>query len=169
MGNMGIHSYVGDAADLFGPGFRIGGLLGFFVAPQLSLNAELMFDVMNLNADTYDAQSGYHGFHFELSFSPLFHLPAGPNMEFVIGPKLGGWETTISDDYDYGYSYSGYLLGLNAGLFFRVGGLYWGGLFTFENNVVTELCDRLEGFDENCGVATGDPQKLVSFTASILF
>jgi hypothetical protein len=167
MGNLGIHSYLGNATDYYGTGLRLGGLLGFFVTPQLSLNAELMLDVLNLNVDTYG--TGYTGVHAEFSFSPLFHLPSGSGMEFVLGPKLGGWTTTVSDADDYGESVHGYLLGLNAGLFFRAGSVYWGGLFTFENNVVTELCDRNFGVDEYCGAATGDSERLISLTGSIFF
>jgi hypothetical protein len=169
MGNLGVNAFLGSSGEGYGTGFRIGGMFGFFLAPQFSLNLEVMVDVLNLNSNTVAAQNGLHGIRVVGAFSPLYHVPSSSNLEFVIGPKLGGWSTSIADDYDYGITYKGYLLGLNAGLFVRSGNLYWGGLFTFENSVISEFCYRDAGLDYGCSSVTGDPEHVLGITGSVLF
>jgi hypothetical protein len=169
MGNLGVNAFLGSTGDAYGTGLRLGGMFGFFLTPQFSLNLELMLDVLNLNSNSFEAQVGMHGLRGVLAVSPLYHVPTASNLEFVIGPKFGGWTTSLSDDNEDGYSYGGYLFGLNAGLYVRSGSVYWGGLLTFENSIVTQVCDRYAGEDVNCDAATGDPQKVVGITGSVLF
>ena len=129
----------GDTGQGVGPGLRLGGLLGVYVGPMFSLNGELSIDFLNLDSNLVSAN--VTGVRASLSIAPLFHLPAGTgNMELVIGPKLGVWDEEFSDDNsDATASVSGYLVGLNAGAFARVGRTSLGGLFSFESATPTKV------------------------------
>jgi hypothetical protein len=166
---LGINGFAGDTGNGVGPGVRIGGLLGFFASPMFSLNGELSIDFMNLDQNTYPDTAGVRA---SLSIAPLFHIPAGGNLELVAGPKLGVWDEELSDTAGSNMtaSVSGYLVGLNAGLFARTGHLWVGGLFTYESAVPDKVCSN-DGFN---GDVCGSPldktsEKVVSFNGALMF
>jgi len=170
-GYIGIHSFRGQVGEPFDPGLRLGGLLGVYVNPVASLNGELTIDALNIKSSFIGNASGAR---VALSFSPLFHLPAG-NLELVLGPKFGVWATAISGDYGFGgtsnVSANGYLLGLNAGLFARLGRMSIGGLASFEAGYVSRVCDDFSGVQQ-CGDpigSEGDADKILSLTGALLF
>ena len=93
-------------------------------------------------------------------------------MELVIGPKLGVWDEEFSDDNSSATaSVSGYLIGLNAGAFARVGRTSLGGLFSFESATPTKTCQN-DGFNgDMCNSISGNPtsQKVFAFNLAALF
>jgi hypothetical protein len=174
IGFVGINAFAGESGKNIGPGFRLGGLLGFFASPMFSLNGELSLDVMNLDSNTFGANTT--GVRASLSIAPLVHLPMSPTMEVVLGPKLGVWDEELDySDTNQTVSGSGYLLGLNAGLFTRLGNnTYLGGLFSFENASVNKVCQNLnDGSGDQCvsGSALGNPpsEKVLAFNLAGMF
>jgi hypothetical protein len=164
-----MHAFPGAGLS---PGFRLGGMLGFYLTPFLSLNGELGFDVLNFSDSSID--NNVTGIRLVAAFSPLFHAPSG-NIEFVVGPKLGGWFTAISDNSGTsdGVTASGGLLGINAGLFVHLGGgrMSLGGLATFETAWTSQICSTFAGA-QSCGDAVGterDADKVFSVTGALLF
>ena len=154
------------------PGFRLGGMLGFYLTPFLSLNGELGFDVLNFSDSAID--NNVTGVRLVAAFSPLFHAPSG-NIELVVGPKLGGWFTAISDNGTNSNSLtaSGGLVGINAGLFARIGGgrMSIGGLATFEAAWTSQVCVDVDG-NHSCADPVGserDADKVFSVTGALLF
>jgi hypothetical protein len=171
MAYIGINGFAGDTGQGIDPGLRLGGLLGVYVSPMFSLNGELSIDFLNLDSTIYP--SNLTGVRASLSIAPLFHLAAGTgNMELVIGPKLGVWDEEFSDDNsDATASISGYLIGLNAGAFARVGRSSLGGLFSFESATPTKQCQN-DGFSgDMCISIPGSPaaEKVFAFTLAALF
>ncbi|HET6149527.1 MAG TPA: hypothetical protein VFH68_18465 [Polyangia bacterium] len=168
-GFLGIHAFQGDTGEGLSPGLRLGGLLGFYASPVFSLNGELALDF--LNYDNSALNSGATAARVVLAFSPLYHVPTG-QVELVVGPKIGFWGTSISfDNSDASASFAGYLLGLNAGLFARVGNVSLGGLVSFEAGYPTRICSD-DGTGEICGDPIGaqkDADKVLAVTGAILF
>ena len=175
-GYLGLHGFVGDSGRGLSPGLRLGGMLGFYASPIVSLNAELSIDVLNPNSDSFDPDST--GARVVFSFSPLIHVPAG-NIELVIGPKLGFWASAITLS-DAGSAFtgldsisaSGYLVGLNAGLFARVGRIGVGGLLSIEGGYPTNICETDNFGNQICGDPAGnqkDADKVISVTGAVLF
>jgi hypothetical protein len=169
MGYLGFQSFQGSTGDGLSPGLRLGGLLGFYASPVLSLNGELTLDVLNLDSSRYGSNTT--GVRFVLSLSPLYHIPTTGNFELVIGPKFGVWGTSITADNGNGdeISASGYLFGLNAGGFAHVGNVFLGGLFSFEAAVPTEVCFTPAGFSRSCSSpmdSTAD--KVIAFNVAVL-
>lgn len=166
---LGINGFAGDTGNGVGPGVRIGGLLGFFASPMFSLNGELSIDFMNLDSNLYPNTSGVRA---SISIAPLFHLPAGGNLEVVVGPKLGVWDEELSDTSgsNASQSASGYLVGLNAGLFARAGRTWVGGLFTFESATPDKACAN-DGFSgDSCVTLTNaTSEKVLSFDGALMF
>jgi hypothetical protein len=164
-----MHAFPGAGLS---PGFRLGGLLGVYLAPFLSLNGELGFDILNFTDSSID--NNVTGVRVVAAISPLFHAPSG-NIEFVVGPKLGAWATAISFDSGGSDSVtaSGGLVGINAGLFVHLGGgrMSLGGLATFESAWTSNICETVAGA-QSCSDPIGserDADKVFSVTGALLF
>jgi hypothetical protein len=170
---IGINGFAGETGQGIDPGVRLGGLLGFYASPMFSLNGELSIDFLNLDSNS-PIYAGLTGVRASLSIAPLFHFPTGTgNMELVVGPKLGVWDEEFTDDNNSGVtsSFSGYLLGLNAGAFAHVGRTSLGGLFSFESATPTKACSN-DGFSGDiCSSITGNPtsEKVFAFNLAALF
>jgi hypothetical protein len=170
MGNLGFHSYQGTTGTGLGAGLRLGGLAGWFVTPEISLNGELSLDILNFKSDTAAAQANLSGVRVQLSVSPFYHLVLPIGAELLFGPKLGVWDTSLSDTSDYSLSEKGYLFGLNAGMYFHIGPLAAGGLLTIEDGVPTSSCVEYAGVEEYCGtVSSATSDKVVSLAGSVFF
>jgi len=170
MGNLGFHSYQGSTGAGLGAGLRLGGLAGWFLTPEISLNGELSLDILSFKSDTLAAQSNLTGVRVQISASPFYHLVLPIGAELLLGPKLGIWDTSLSDTSDYSLSEKGYLIGLNAGLYFHLGPLAAGGLLTLEDGVPTSSCVEYAGIEEYCGaVSSATSDKIVSLTGSVFF
>jgi hypothetical protein len=168
---LGISSFQGTTSEGLSPGLRFGGLIGFYASPVFSLNGELSIDFLNPDSN-FGNQTAVRA---AISFSPLYHLATTGNFEIVLGPKLGAWSEDDSDsDGNTLGSLSGYLFGINAGAYTRVGTALLGGLFSFENGVWTKTCaaaDPLMGnFDQVCvSVSNAPTDKILAFNLSALF
>ena len=169
-GYIGINAFVGSGGEGIDPGLRLGGLIGFYASPVFSINGELSIDFMNLNNDN-SFTSDITAVRAALSLSPLYHMATSGNFEIVLGPKLGVWD----EEYDDGsgnklFSYSGYLVGVNAGGYTRVGNTLLGGLFSFENSVVDKACQPDTFGTDQCGSVSNVPShKVLAFNLSALF
>jgi hypothetical protein len=184
LGYLGVQSYQGSASsDSFegtptdlrlDTGLRLGGLFGFHVGPQISLNAELTLDIPNaaVPQDAFGDSTDITAVRFSLSFSPLYHIEQG-NLEIVVGPKLGLWATQFSAANDFAnngdLTYSGWLLGLNAGVFYRLGRVGLGGLVSFDYDHVSSACENANDGSQNCDhSSTYSSDKILSFNLAIL-
>ena len=163
---LGISSFLGETADLGhrSVGARAGAILGLRLHPAFSLNGEISLDVLNFR----DVPSGQKmtGGAFALSASPLFHLFA-PTVEVVFGPRIGIWGEGITrrvNDVETSFSASGFLMGLNAGLFFPVRRcLSVGGLVTLDTRLFGRTCTKNADGSEMC--SDGDlPKALTNLT-----
>ena len=168
---LGLNSYQGKTGDGLGVGLRLGTLLGGRVSNVFSVNGELMIDVVNPE----NVQSGTDVTIVEgvLALSPLLHVPAGTT-EVVLGPKLGIWrgtaQQTMSGVTDT-FSASGYVIGLNAGIFGAVSSsMSVGGLLSFDIRTIHQRCSTFSGFSEACTTnGTGPAEKVLGFNAALLF
>ena len=165
---LGISSFLGETADIGrrSVGARAGAILGLRLHPAFSLNGEISLDVLNFR----DVPSGQKmgGGAFALSASPLFHLFA-PTVEVVFGPRVGVWGEGISrkvNGVETIFSVSGFLLGLNAGLFFPVRRcLSVGGLVTLDTRRFGRTCTRNADGVEACS-EDNLPKSLTNLTVN---
>jgi hypothetical protein len=131
-----------DKAQRSKPGYRMGGVLGWHLAPKLSLNGEVNLSVLRFEADTTNGEADA-GFLFDYALSPLFHIGA-PTLEVVIGPKLGRFRYSLPEG-RYGddplSESSGWSYGLNFGILAPLQSMAIGGLVSFTSNHATEVCD----------------------------
>jgi hypothetical protein len=168
---LGVHSYLGDRGKNFGPGMRLGMLLGGRLGRYVSLDGEAIVDLLNPHTDATIVRA-------QLSFNPLAHVPAGP-VEMVGGPKLGvGVGTTSANLMDSAgnktgtssSTYRGWIAGLEGGAFTRVSrGVSIGGLLAFELRTTSAgSCSLSTG--ATCQFnATGPSAKVLSLSAAALF
>jgi hypothetical protein len=149
---LGIHSFQNSGNEVFEAGLRVGALVGGYVADQWSLNASVIVDVINPNADVVKpgapADVDANGQVFELAFSPLFHA-GNSQFEVALGPKVGAWalrihadDTTIQGDAATGTA-QGWLFGGNVGLFARASAFSAGLLLSLDLRDTFNAC--LEG------------------------
>jgi hypothetical protein len=171
---LGLNVPVGSGSSQYSTGLRLGGLFGFNLGPSLSLNGEMTIDIMNPDwgGSSGDVTEAYVDF----AFSPLFHFGT-PQLEFVVGPKLGFFGEAANVSYASGpddkYSGSGLVYGLNAGVFVPVGNMAIGGLFSFTGHSYSKMCtnDSTTGYVDLCGDASGTVagSKVIAFTGALLY
>jgi hypothetical protein len=172
---IGVNSYQGERAEGLGPGLRLGVLLGGRIAPTLSLNGEFLIDVVNIKE-----AAGQSAASVEFAFSPLLHVPSH-NIEFVVGPKIGAYALAVSlgennayyPGYDATLTYSGVVIGLNAGLFAELNpSMAIGGLFSFSIRKPTQVCLKIDTAGEECGDVLNvdeETDKVLGFNGALLF
>jgi hypothetical protein len=132
---------IGSAANVTRPGPRMGAMLGWHLTPWFSLNGELNLSVVQFNGQN-GTSSDATGFIFDYALGPLFHVGA-PNLEFVIGPKLGRFNYSLSDG-SYAQPVtgsSGWSYGVNVGVLVPLRTMAIGGLVTYTSHHATEICD----------------------------
>ena len=169
LGFVGFHS-IQNSDSGTGPGLRVGGIAGTRLGDQLSLNGEIVYDLIN-----YDGPySGVTDYNIQVAAAPFFHAPVGPMADVVVGPKVGFFRQGFSADDGYGnsldFGYNGLLLGLNAGAFYRVSPmLAIGGLLSFdwEKPVSCSGSSYYGGIDVACN--TDFSLKMISAAGGILF
>jgi hypothetical protein len=166
---MGLNVPTGDAADVYSAGFRLGALFGWHMGTALSLNGEFNIDVMNVKTI-----SGYNNptdVTVDFAFSPLYHV-ALPQLEIVVGPKLGffGESMTYKEDY-YGTSYSGsgsgFAYGLNAGVFIPLGNIALGGLLNLTIRNYSSCSTSSNSDSDFC--IDGPDVKIFGFSGAMIF
>jgi hypothetical protein len=168
---IGLQAHEGVTGEDQSAGLRLGGLLGFRVNDQLSLNGELTIDV--LNPSTPSDGSDVTAAEVDLAFSPLYHSDTGA-LELVIGPKLGIW----AGEFDYSlygetqkYSSSGLILGVNMGAFVPLGnGASLGALVNFEVKTIGQVCfTDIDGSKVCSSSDNGPSEKVLGITGAALF
>jgi hypothetical protein len=132
---------AGSAANVTRPGPHMGAILGWHLAPWFSLNGELNLSVVQFNGQNGTSNDAT-GFLFDYALSPLFHVGA-PNLEFVVGPKLGRFDYSLSDG-SYSQSVTGangWIFGANVGVLVPLRTMAIGGLVTYTSYHATQICD----------------------------
>ena len=166
---LGLNAPVGEGSDAYSVGLRLGALFGWHVGPSISLNGEFNIDV--LNAKSVSGYSSPTDVNVDFAFSPLYHIVL-PQLEIVVGPKLGLFAESMSykDDY-YNTSYtgsgSGLAYGLNAGVFIPLGNIAIGGLFNLTVRSYSS-CDNSSTSDSDFCI-TGPDAKTLGFTGAMIF
>ncbi|MEP6653497.1 MAG: hypothetical protein ABJA82_09080, partial [Myxococcales bacterium] len=168
---LGLNSFQGKAGDNIGLGLRLGTLLGGRLNEMVSLNGEFTIDVVN--PENVPSGVDLNVVEVVFAFSPLVHVPAG-TVELVVGPKLGFWggsATESAGGMTDKASFSGFVLGLNAGLFGALGSsMSVGGLISFDVRTIRRSCMTPSGFAEQCTTDnTGDADKVLGVNAALLF
>ena len=154
---IGVNVPVGVSSNGDSTGLRLGGIFGFNVGQFLSLNGELTVDILNLDGGSGVSASGAM---VDFTFSPFFHFNV-PGLEFVVGPKLGFFDTSStysqSGYQDSTYSGSGLAYGFNAGVFIPLGRIAIGGLINFTGRSYSSYCqnDSYTNYYQVCGDASG--------------
>lgn len=180
---VGLNVPVGDLAQRYGAGPRLGVLAGWRIRPRISLNAEATFDFMDADSDPSFVRP--HEYALDLAVSPLVHLRSG---SIVIGPRLGWfvnrrWQTSDAGGgrevlaetgarSSAGNVYvpnliahhaQGFTVGLNVGAFAAVGKVNLGMMASVAvRQLVTASCD-----DYACGSLI-DPIMLGFAVAALL-
>jgi hypothetical protein len=168
---LGLNVPVGASSDVFSAGLRLGTLFGWHVGPMISLNGEFNIDVMNVKS--FSGGSSPTDVTVDFAFSPLYHI-ALPQLEIVVGPKLGffGESMSYTDDY-YGTtlsgSGSGFAYGLNAGVFVPLGNIALGGLLNFTVRSYSS-CDSNSNTNSNSDFCIdGSDVKIFGFSGAMIF
>jgi hypothetical protein len=167
---IGLNVPVGSSGDSFGPGFRLGALLGGHLNPMLSLNGEMTIDVMNIK----NAPSGtdVSEVMVDLLFSPLVHFGTD-QIEGFVGPKIGGFGmsgsakagTNSVDGKAQGLAY-----GFNLGVAAPLGSVAIGGLVSYVGRHATKICTTVSGQSERCDSSpSGNDFKSLGFAGLVLF
>ena len=170
LANLGLHSYQNEHAGRYGPGLRLGGLIGGRVGEVLSINADVTFDLSNRN--DVPSRDIYREWTVGLALGPLVHLPAGP-LELAVGPKLGifvididrtigGVPTTVGA--------TGFSAGVNAGAFVPVYGRTSIGMLLSFALLWIQRCRTISGTAEACdSFATTSAGKVIGVAAAALY
>jgi hypothetical protein len=167
-GASGINDYI--ASDLaIHASLRLGGLIGFYVHPHLSLNGELTTDFLNIDAGS--SASITAGTRVVAALSPLFHWSASNDVELLVGPKLGYWHTSLSGSSDNISTITGTVVGVNAGGYLRAYNVHFGALVSYELASIGKACSGYPGAPDTClaDVSYLSREKVLSLSGSILF
>jgi len=167
----GIHSYQNQEASAYGPGARLGVLLGGRIGEVASLNGELSINRSNVHG--MPSVSSFEETNVIFAFTPLFQLPAGP-LELVLGPKLGIF--VIERSYgDVGISVSenleGYVMGANLGLFFPLSPrASLGVLLSYDLLFADRACQTVASTSESCAsLSDSNSLRVLGLTAAAMF
>ena len=124
---LGLHSFQDSNDQGVDPGLRIGTLIGGFVNNAWSLNGLAELDILNPNSQAERRRRRLLRADVGPDLQPAACTSAMCNVEFVIGPQLGGWmrwaHASNINDQSRGLSGSadatgeGWTLGGNMGLF----------------------------------------------------
>jgi hypothetical protein len=161
---IGINMPLGDQSDYYSTGLRLGGLFGLNFNQLMSFNGELSIDI--LNPDTSSGTSMIDVL-VDFSFSPLFHFGT-PQVQFVVGPKLGYFAESISVSTDYSddsSSGNGWSYGFNAGVFLPLGRVAIGGLLNYTGHHYSTWCEN----SDCMRVSGGDDFQILSISGALLY
>lgn len=163
---LGVNVPTGSNVD-FDAGISAGGILGFHINHDVSLNGEFTAHALNSpHAASYESEYIYDG-----SFSPLYHMGQG-NLELAIGPKLGffGYHFGFDDGYETVDTESQYgvLYGFNAAAFVQVTPVMSiGGLLSFTDHHPTKACSVDRYGYETCGTSNKDDLKVFTIAGAL--
>ena len=161
---LGLNAPVGSAGDGYSAGLSIGAILGLHLSRELSLNGELTFHVLNADNAPSDIKEGIA----DIAFAPLYHFGFG-NLEYVLGPKLGGFVYTLSTNGgDYETTASGLEYGLNGGVFFQLAqSMSIGGLLSYSGHHTTKVCNSAFGVEDCNSVKTDKDFHILAFNGAL--
>jgi hypothetical protein len=171
MPSFGFHAVEGLAADDYDAGARIGLLMGSHATPTVSLNVELAMDFLSPKQPTIPvSRTSLSGHDFTAAFSPLFHASNGIG-EFVVGPKLGFWSSSITSEGPtvdtIQASQTGWIYGFNLGGFAGVtDSAALGVIVAYQMTYLSQSCTR-DSVSENCD--THSAPQILSFNVAALF
>jgi hypothetical protein len=169
---LGVNSFEGSSNNDLGPGFRIGTILGGRLNGQISLNGELTIDAENVK--NLPTGTDVTAVEVDIAFSPLLHFHQG-SMEIVVGPKLGvmaeAVQTTTGGVNAGSGNASGYVFGLNAGVFGALTpSTSIGGLVSFVSRPYSQVCATVPGFSEVCSTSQlPSADKVLGITGAVLW
>ncbi len=168
---LGLHSFQNSNSGT-GPGLRVGGIAGARVSEQLSLNGELVYDLVNVSNVPSGANVSVYNFQFAVA--PFFHAAAAPNIDLLVGPKVGVFHFAESLSGSVGGytlagdgTVTGLVAGVNAGGFFRVSDLLSVGLLLNFDWEKPFSCTMSGATD--CSTSNLNSEKLISATVGALF
>jgi hypothetical protein len=170
---LGVHSWQNSEAAGYEPGARFGVMLGGRLSDVWSLNGEMSFDISNV-ARPPSGITDYSEWTLDLAFSPMFQVPAG-SVEFALGPKFGIFvlenHGTDAGGAMASGQLSGYLVGINVGLFVPLSPqTSLGVLLSYEQKWADHACVRVGGVAEQCGTVTGShTAEILGLTGAALF
>ena len=161
---LGLNAPVGSAGDGYSAGLSIGTILGLHLSREISLNGELTFHVLNGDNTPSDTTEGLA----DILFAPLYHFGFG-NLEYVLGPKLGGFVYTQSTNVgDYESTASGLAYGFNGGVFFQLTqAMSVGGLLSYSGHHTTKVCDSVFGVEDCNSVKTDKDFHILAFNGAL--
>jgi hypothetical protein len=168
----GFHAVEGIAAGDYDAGARGGLLVGVHASPIVSLNVELAMNFLSPKSMVSPIlRTSSSGHDFTAAFSPLFHVSNGIG-EFVIGPKLGMWSSSIDTSSPgtdtVNKSQSGWAFGFNAGGFAGVtDAAALGAIISYQMTYISQTCAILNN-GTDCTQPGSAPQFL-SFNLAALF
>lgn len=160
----GVHSYQNSEASSYGPGLRVGALIGGRVSDALSLNGELTYDINNLHVPLSTNVSSETG--RELALCPILQLPFGA-AEVVLGMKLGLFELhrTLADGFVT--NGVGKVAGIKAGVFLSLSPRTSVGLLaSYDVHWVSGVGGPCPTSPDPCGAGTG---RIVGLAAAAVF
>jgi hypothetical protein len=170
----GVHTYQNRDASVYGPGVRLGSLIGGRLNDRLSLNADLTVDVSNIDgpAGSFLGSARIREYSVALAFAPLLQVPARP-LEIVVGPKAGLFvmDTEItSGGVSAATSQQGMLFGIDTGVFLPVSATTsMGVLLTFEFRKPNDGCTAFSQSGVCSAGSTSGLASIVGLTAAVLF
>jgi len=172
---LGVATQTGELGARYSSGAIFGALVGGRVNRFLSLNGELRIDALDFrNVPSSQSASGTE---LDIGFSPLFHGQFATG-EFVLGPKLAFF--THQESYtgfdinnfytEYHEDWTGWSVGLNAGVFFAVSRfMSLGGMVSYTYRMPTEQCMRMEFGSDQCTTGDYPSINVLGFHAAALF
>jgi hypothetical protein len=169
---LGVESHRGNTGNDEGPGLVLGTFLGGRLNPMFSLNGELTIDV--LNPKNVPSGEDVSAAEVDIAFSPLVHLPAGPLVELVMGPKLGIFASAEQDSVNgdtFKARANGWVAGLNLGAFAAIGpSVSLGGMLNAQLRKPVQECSTLPGESEICdSTSSFTAEKVIAVYAGALF
>jgi hypothetical protein len=148
---VGVYSYQNVDRAAYGPGPRVGGLLGVRLLRWLSLNGEVTYDKSWFpHGETNPSES-----FVDVALSPLVHWTHA-GIELVAGPEVGAFTssetaTSMLTGTEIASSSLGLTLGINVGAFVRVNPhVSLGGMLSFEVRNARRYCETVAGMPETC-------------------
>jgi hypothetical protein len=164
---LGFESHLGSHDEGLGPGVVLGALVGGRLNPMFSINLELTGNILNPKNDPAGDITIFEG---DLVLSPLVHVAVAPNLEIVVGPKIGVFGGSLQAT-GLKQTATGFAVGLNLGAFFAVApAMSVGGFIALTVRDPHEVCTTSDFALDTCD-STSDffARKVLAFNAALLF
>jgi hypothetical protein len=165
---VGVSAFLEDEARYLSPGLRVAAQAGGYLTNDISLGGSLTFDLLNWDLPPGNDASG---FMLEAAFAPLYHV-GDARAEFVVGPALGGWLSSLDASDILGGKASGsaqgWALGGNVGLLVPVRSkVRVGGIFNFMFRDTLHACTTTGVGPSRCS-STGTAHQVIGFSIAAM-